>query len=62
MTVVTTTQPANVYADSAGRLKLGDFGLAVLRHQWVRALTHTISCNDRVRYEEASMTALRMET
>ncbi len=31
-------KPANVYADGAGRLKLGDFGLAVLRHQWVRPL------------------------
>jgi len=30
-------KPANVYADGAGRLKLGDFGLAVLRHQWVRS-------------------------
>lgn len=29
-------KPANVYADSAGHLKLGDFGLAVLHHQWVR--------------------------
>ena len=34
-------KPANVYADGAGRLKLGDFGLAVLRHQWVRPVeTH----------------------
>ena len=30
-------KPANVYADAAGHLKLGDFGLAVLRHQWVRS-------------------------
>ena len=28
-------KPANVYADGRGRLKLGDFGLAVLHHQWV---------------------------
>lgn len=27
-------KPANVYADAAGHLKLGDFGLAVLRHEW----------------------------
>ena len=30
-------KPANVYADAAGHLKLGDFGLAVLRHEWVRS-------------------------
>ena len=35
-------KPANVYADGAGALKLGDFGLAVLRHQWVRAPHETV--------------------
>jgi serine/threonine protein kinase len=33
-------KPANVYADGRGRLKLGDFGLAVLHHQWVRSVEH----------------------
>ena len=28
-------KPDNIYRDSEGVLKLGDFGLAVLRHQWV---------------------------
>lgn len=28
-------KPGNVFADGAGGLRLGDFGLAVLRHQWV---------------------------
>lgn len=28
-------KPDNIYRDSEGILKLGDFGLAVLRHQWV---------------------------
>lgn len=27
-------KPGNVFADGAGGLRLGDFGLAVLRHQW----------------------------
>ena len=29
-------KPDNIYRDADGTLKLGDFGLAVLRHQWVR--------------------------
>lgn len=29
-------KPSNIYADTAGNLKIGDFGLAVLRRQWVR--------------------------
>ncbi len=28
-------KPDNIYRDADGTLKLGDFGLAVLRHQWV---------------------------
>ena len=28
-------KPDNIYQDADGTLKLGDFGLAVLRHQWV---------------------------
>ena len=31
-------KPDNIYRDADGILKLGDFGLAVLRHQWVRPL------------------------
>lgn len=29
-------KPGNVFADGAGGLRLGDFGLAVLKHLWVR--------------------------
>ncbi len=32
-------KPGNVFVDAAGGLRLGDFGLAVLRHQWVRWLS-----------------------
>jgi serine/threonine protein kinase len=32
-------KPGNVFADGAGNLRLGDFGLAVLRHQWVSVVT-----------------------
>lgn len=31
-------KPGNVFADSNGGLRLGDFGLAVLRHLWVHPL------------------------
>lgn len=31
-------KPDNIYRDADGVLKLGDFGLAVLRHQWVTSL------------------------
>ena len=39
-------KPDNIYRDSEGILKLGDFGLAVLRHQWVGfdALQQTDCC------------------
>lgn len=30
-------KPDNIYRDADSVLKLGDFGLAVLRHQWVSA-------------------------
>ena len=32
-------KPGNVFADGTGNLKLGDFGLAVLRHQWVSGMS-----------------------
>lgn len=36
-------KPGNVFADGAGGLKLGDFGLAVLKHLWVRWSVQTLS-------------------
>ena len=35
-------KPDNIYRDSEGVLKLGDFGLAVLRHQWVSTTVTTL--------------------
>lgn len=41
-------KPGNVFVDGAGGLKLGDFGLAVLRHQWV-------SCDGSVDYPRSTL-------
>lgn len=41
-------KPDNIYRDSEGVLKLGDFGLAVLRHQWVCVRLDNVNLNGRI--------------